>query len=246
MASLSSVLSFTAAKFRYPQKNSSMSSPLGTSVPSFSMPLMASGQQRTATPKRSTKATKTLSTMPSPTTLTSTHPAMDTGNATPLPPKKVLVPIGFGTEEMEAVIIVDVLRRAGAEVTVASVEPQLEIEASGGTKLVADTSIAACSNQIFDLVALPGGMPGSVRLRDCEILQKITRKQAEEKRLYGAICAAPAVTLLPWGLTRKKQFGMQDNLPPCIHGQASDLLGSKIKYTSVWRAHNKSWSWNFI
>lgn len=48
-------------------------------------------------------------------------------------------------------------------------------------------------------------MPGSVRLRDCEILQKITRKQAEEKRLYGAICAAPAVTLLPWGLTRKKQ-----------------------------------------
>lgn len=48
-------------------------------------------------------------------------------------------------------------------------------------------------------------MPGSVRLRDCEILKKITSKHAEEKRLYGAICAAPAVTLLPWGLTRKKQ-----------------------------------------
>lgn len=68
---------------------------------------------------------------------------------------QVLVPIGFGTEEMEAVIIVDVLRRAGADVTVASVEPQLEIEASGGIKLVADTSISACSNQTFDLVALP-------------------------------------------------------------------------------------------
>ena len=67
----------------------------------------------------------------------------------------MLVPVGFGTEEMEAVIIVDVLRRAGADVTVASVEPQLEIEASGGTKLVADTSIESCSNQIFDLVALP-------------------------------------------------------------------------------------------
>ena len=48
-------------------------------------------------------------------------------------------------------------------------------------------------------------MPGSVRLRDCEILQNITRKQAEENRLYGAICAAPAVTLLPWGLLRRKQ-----------------------------------------
>lgn len=49
-----------------------------------------------------------------------------------------------------------------------------------------------------------GGMPGSARLRDCKILQEITSKQAEEKRLYGAICAAPAVTLLPWGLLRRK------------------------------------------
>jgi putative intracellular protease/amidase len=48
-------------------------------------------------------------------------------------------------------------------------------------------------------------MPGSVRLRDCEVLKKIMKKQAEEKRLYGAICAAPAVTLLPWGLLRRKQ-----------------------------------------
>jgi putative intracellular protease/amidase len=68
---------------------------------------------------------------------------------------QVLVPIGFGTEEMEAVIIIDVLRRAGADVTVASVEPQLEVEASSGTKLVADTSISTCSDQVFDLVALP-------------------------------------------------------------------------------------------
>lgn len=50
-----------------------------------------------------------------------------------------------------------------------------------------------------------GGMPGSVRLRDCKTLESITRKQAEEKRLYGAICAAPAVTLLPWGLLKRKK-----------------------------------------
>lgn len=56
---------------------------------------------------------------------------------------------------MEAVILIYVLRRAGADVTVASVEPQLQVEAAGGTKLVADTSISACSDQIFDLVALP-------------------------------------------------------------------------------------------
>jgi 4-methyl-5(b-hydroxyethyl)-thiazole monophosphate biosynthesis len=56
---------------------------------------------------------------------------------------------------MEAVILIHVLRRAGAHVTVASVEPQLQIEAAGGTKLVADTSISDCSDQIFDLIALP-------------------------------------------------------------------------------------------
>lgn len=65
------------------------------------------------------------------------------------------MPIGYGTEEMEAVILVDVLRRAGANVVVASVEPQLEIEASSGTRLVADTSISTCSDEIFDLIALP-------------------------------------------------------------------------------------------
>uniref|UniRef100_A0A7N0TEF0 DJ-1/PfpI domain-containing protein n=1 Tax=Kalanchoe fedtschenkoi TaxID=63787 RepID=A0A7N0TEF0_KALFE len=123
----------------------------------------------------------------------------------PIGPKKVLVPIGFGSEEMEAVIIVDVLRRAGAEVTLASVEPQLEVEASAGTKLVADLSISSCAKASFDLIALPGGMPGSARLRDCETLKKMTSKQAEEKKLYGAICAAPAVTLQPWGLLKRKQ-----------------------------------------
>lgn len=48
-------------------------------------------------------------------------------------------------------------------------------------------------------------MPGSARLRDCRVLQDITRKQAEAKGLYAAICAAPAVTLLPWGLLKRKQ-----------------------------------------
>ncbi|CAN0846456.1 Protein DJ-1 homolog C [Linum grandiflorum] len=123
-----------------------------------------------------------------------------------VPPKKVLVPIGFGTEEMEAVIMIDVLRRAGAKVTVASVEPQLKIEAASGTRLVADTAISACSDEVFDLVALPGGMPGSARLRDCEVLRQITSKQADAERLYGAICAAPAITLLPWGLLKRKKL----------------------------------------
>ncbi|KAK7252035.1 hypothetical protein RIF29_35719 [Crotalaria pallida] len=153
---------------------------------------------KTPSPKRSSKPTLPIS----PITPTTTTDA-DSSSA---PLKKVLVPIAFGTEEMEAVILVHVLRLAGAHVTVASIEPHLQIQAARGTNLVADTSIGACSDQIFDLVALPGGMPGSARLRDCDILQKITCKHAEEKRLYGAISAAPAVTLLPWGLLKKKKI----------------------------------------
>jgi len=52
-------------------------------------------------------------------------------------------------------------------------------------------------------------MPGSARLRDCEILRDITIRQAEKKRFVGAICAAPAVTLMPWGLLKKKQVSIQ-------------------------------------
>jgi hypothetical protein len=48
-------------------------------------------------------------------------------------------------------------------------------------------------------------MPGSVHLRDCEILKNITTKQAEDKRLYGAISAAPAIVLVPWGLHKMKK-----------------------------------------
>jgi len=61
----------------------------------------------------------------------------------------------MGTEEMEAVIVAGVLRRAGADVTLASVEDGLEVEASCGSRIVADTHIASCADQMFDLVALP-------------------------------------------------------------------------------------------
>ena len=61
------------------------------------------------------------------------------------------------------------------------------------------------STSYCDLNDFKGEMPGSARLRDCEILKKITSKHADENRLYGAICAAPPLTLLPWTLLRRKQ-----------------------------------------
>jgi 4-methyl-5(b-hydroxyethyl)-thiazole monophosphate biosynthesis len=108
--------------------------------------------------------------------------------------KKVLVPIADGMEEIEAVCISDVLRRAGADVTVASVDG-LQITASRGVKLVADKRIVYCVDNTYDLIALPGGMPGAEHLRDSKALTKMLKRQQEEGRLYAAICASPAVVL---------------------------------------------------
>lgn len=112
--------------------------------------------------------------------------------------RKVLVPIADGIEEIETVSIIDVLRRAGALVTVASVD-QLQVIASRGVKLVADQLIALCSDT-YDLIALPGGMPGAEHLRDSKDLTAMLMCQRKEGRIYAAICASPAVVLQHHGL----------------------------------------------
>ncbi len=114
--------------------------------------------------------------------------------------KTVLVPVADGTEELEAVAIIDELRRAGAPVTVASVTGVRQITASRGVVIVADALIKECINMEFDLVVLPGGIPGAEHLRDSAELISILRHQGDKARLYGAICASPAVVLEHHGL----------------------------------------------
>jgi len=74
--------------------------------------------------------------------------------------KKVLVPVAQGIEEMEAITIIDVLRRAGTNVIVASVD-EISIKASKGIEFKADTLLKDCMDEKFDLIALPGGIPGA-------------------------------------------------------------------------------------
>ncbi|MED6218779.1 Protein DJ-1 B [Stylosanthes scabra] len=116
--------------------------------------------------------------------------------------RKVLVPIANGTEPMEAVITVDVLRRSGADVTVASAGNHLTVQALHGVKIVADAVVSDVADTTFDLVALPGGVPGVDNLRECGVLEKLVKKHVEDGRLYAAVCAAPAAVLGPWGLLK--------------------------------------------
>lgn len=114
--------------------------------------------------------------------------------------KKVLIPVANGTEEVEAIAVIDVLRRAGAEVTVAAVNHNLQITASRQSKIVADKMFSDCTGEIYDLIVLPGGMPGAEHLRDCEELINMLKKQQRENRLYAAICASPVTILQHHGL----------------------------------------------
>lgn len=109
--------------------------------------------------------------------------------------KSVLVPIADGSEDIELVCIIDVLRRAGINVTVASVMPdkRTEVVAARKTRIVADVHIEECKDQIYDLIALPGGLPGAEHLRDCSTLITLLQDQKASKRWYAAICASPAV-----------------------------------------------------
>lgn len=120
--------------------------------------------------------------------------------------KTALVPIAEGSEEIELVTIVDLLRRAGVEVTVASANRQqkLQITASRGMKITADMMLDDCANNHYDLIAVPGGLPGAEHLAEHPILDLMLRDQAAQGKLFGAICAAPALVLGSKGLLLDK------------------------------------------
>lgn len=127
----------------------------------------------------------------------------------------VLVPVADGTEELEAVTIIDVLRRAGASVTVASVGAR-QVRCSRGVCIVADALINECRQRAWDAIVLPGGMPGAEHLRDNHVLTEILRAHVAAGRTYGAICASPAVVLHYHGLLRGRRA-------TCYPGMGQDI-----------------------
>ena len=107
--------------------------------------------------------------------------------------KKVLVPLAEGFEEVEAVTITDILRRANIEVITASLTDNLEVKGSHNIILKADTALDKVINEDFDAISLAGGMGGMNNLKnDKRIINKIQKMNAD-KRLVSAICASPIV-----------------------------------------------------
>src|SRR5512139_440095 len=116
---------------------------------------------------------------------------------------KAIVPLAEGFEEIEAVTIIDVLRRAGVKVTVAGVTG-VDVTGAHGIPMRADKRLADAAKDTYDAVVLPGGMPGATHLRDDAGVQALVRAQHEAGRKVAAICAAP-IALSKAGVLRGKK-----------------------------------------
>jgi 4-methyl-5(b-hydroxyethyl)-thiazole monophosphate biosynthesis len=105
----------------------------------------------------------------------------------------VLIPLADGVEPLEAVTIIDVLRRASIRVTTASLTDHITIHAAHGIKLAADTTWSALNLEEFDALVLPGGGKGTEVLKHDERILSAVRQFAITERHVCAICAAPTV-----------------------------------------------------
>jgi 4-methyl-5(b-hydroxyethyl)-thiazole monophosphate biosynthesis len=114
--------------------------------------------------------------------------------------KRAIVLLAEGFEEIEAITAIDILRRAGADVTVAGVSG-IKITGSHGITVLADKRIEEAGID-FDACVLPGGMPGSTHLAASEKVTNLIQTLHSQGKIIAAICAAPSVVLAPLGILK--------------------------------------------
>jgi len=144
--------------------------------------------------------------------------------------KTVLVPVAQGCEEIEAVTVIDILRRAGITVVCAGLDDQ-PVRASRGVMLVPDTTLDAALQHSFDMIVLPGGQPGTNNLKADKRIIALLQKMARQEKYIAAVCAAPSV-LASAGLLDGKQAtsfpGALDAFPNVKQQQAAIVEDGKF------------------
>jgi 4-methyl-5(b-hydroxyethyl)-thiazole monophosphate biosynthesis len=156
--------------------------------------------------------------------------------------KTVLVPLADGFEEIEAVTIIDLLRRADIEVTTAGVQGAIA-HGAHGVAVAADAALDDVVGGSFDMLVLPGGEPGATTLRDDPRVQALIKRFAAEDKPIGAICAAPKAlaaaglldgrnaTSYPGYLDKTPAPGMQYHAKPVV--QDGKILTSRGPGTAM-------------
>lgn len=150
---------------------------------------------------------------------------------------RVLIPLAQGCEELEAVTVIDLLRRAEIEVVTAGLAPG-QVRCSRGTVLMPDTVLDAAMDEDFDMIVLPGGLPGANHLDADDRIHRLLARHHAEDRYAAAICAAPKVLANAGLLDGKSATGypgvlsMEDfpeidllNVPVVVDGKAITSRG---------------------
>ena len=125
---------------------------------------------------------------------------------------KALVILAEGFEELEAAAPITVLRRAGVDVTVAGLQDK-PIRGSRGITFVPDAALDWVADQVFDVVVLPGGLPGTFNLRNSSLVTHVVRAAEQRGALVAAICAAPTV-LGAMGLLKNRRATAHASVRP--------------------------------
>lgn len=132
----------------------------------------------------------------------------------------VVILLGSGFEESEAIIPADLLRRAGVEVVLASLEGT-EVTSSHGVTVKADATLEALDADQIDLLFLPGGLGGVEAIQNCPAAQKLVRAVYDKGKYLSAICAAPTI-LGALGLLKGRRA-------VCYPGMEDGLIGADVQ-----------------
>ncbi len=124
-----------------------------------------------------------------------------------------LVPLAQGCEELEAVTVIDLLRRAGIEVVTAGLDER-PVQASRGVVLIPDTQLDAVMGREFDMIVLPGGLPGADCLQADPRISQLLQQISNNNGFIAAICAAPKVLAANGLLQGKRATGYPGVLQP--------------------------------
>lgn len=106
---------------------------------------------------------------------------------------KALIPLADGFEDIEAITVIDVLRRGGVKVVTSALNDSLDVRSAHGVSVRADMTLEAAAGDEYEAIVLPGGGEGTQNLKRSELLVRLLRRQREAHRLLCAICAAPTV-----------------------------------------------------
>ncbi|MCR4567737.1 MAG: DJ-1/PfpI family protein [Pseudobutyrivibrio sp.] len=138
---------------------------------------------------------------------------------------KVLIFMAEGHEEIEALTVVDLLRRAGIEIEMVSITGNKRVPGSHGIMTVCDKLIEQVNFDSADMLVLPGGMPGTLNLELCEPLMDQVHGFNTSKKGLAAICAAPTVL--------GKAGILKDRQATCYPGMEDKLVGAKVSTDQV-------------